>query len=431
MKYYLATFGCQLNKSDSERIASKLEEMGYESALNINEADLVVINMCSVRQSAVDRIYGRAKALRRLRRKGAKTLLTGCVLPKDKRQLKKEFDYILHIKTLSFWQDALEKERFYYYPSSRDPMFCARYGWDYFHIKPKFKNKFSVYVPIAAGCNNFCSYCVVPYARGPFMCRSVMEIVDEAGMAVRNGAKEIWLVASNVNSYQYGPTDFSELLGKVNNIPGSFWINFTSSHPKDFSKKLIQAIKNCGKAAHYVSLPVQSGSNGILKTMNRPYNIEEYKKTIERIKAAIPDAFLSTDIIVGFPGETEKDFQATKELFQEIGFNMAYIAEYSQRPHTAAAKMKNNVPKKEKEKRRKELTEILKKYALEKNKGFIGKTAEVLIFQKKGSAFMGKTRNYRTVKISRAKNSKEKIGKIVKVKVTDAIPWGLKGELAP
>ncbi len=430
-KYHLTTFGCQLNKSDSERIKAKLEKIGLQPVSSPSEADLVVLNMCSVRQSAVNRVYGRAQKLRKLRKKGAKTLLTGCILPQDKKKLKKEFDYILHIKTLPYWQEALKNKKFYYHPDPRGPHFNDRYGLDYFSVNPKFENELSVYIPIATGCDNFCTYCVVPYVRGPFKCRPFKNILEETKKVIKKGAKEVWFVSSNVNSYQYKGKDFSDLLKKANEIEGEFWINFTSSHPKDFGDKLIETIKKSEKVSEYISLPVQSGSDKILKKMNRPYTADEYKKTALKIKKNLPRVHLSTDIIVGFPGETRRDFKKTKKLFKRIGFDMAYIAEYSPRPKTKAAQMKDNVSKKEKVRRREVLTKVLKKNALRKNKKMVGKTFPVLIFSSRKNALIGKTKNYKTVKIPNLKKEEIKnlLYKKIKVKITGAIPWGLEGKL--
>ncbi len=421
MKYWITTFGCQMNKSDSERIAAKLEKIGYKSASKKKEADLVVINMCSVRQSAVDRVYGRIKRIRK--NKDKKYLLTGCILPEDLKRFKKDFDYILSIKTLPYWEEALTKEKYHYAPSTRDENFCAKFGLEYLTIKPKYKKNFSVYVPISTGCNNFCTYCVVPYTRGPMLCRPTKDILKECQDLIKKGAKELWLVSPNVNSYEFKGTYFPELLKKVDKLPGNFWINFTSSHPKDFSDQLIKTIKNGEKISRYVSLPVQSGDNEVLKRMNRPYQVEDYEKIVKKLKKEVPDIHISTDVIVGFPGENKKEFQNTVKLFKKIRPDMAYIAEYSPRPHTAASKMEDNVSSEEKERRRKILTDTLKEIILEKNKKYLGKTVEVLVFEKRKKAQIGKTQNYKTVKITGS--SKNLVGKKVKVKVKDAIPWGL------
>ncbi|MBZ9577810.1 MiaB/RimO family radical SAM methylthiotransferase [Patescibacteria group bacterium] len=392
MKYFLITYGCQMNKSDSERITAVLENKGYKPAQKIDGADLIVVNMCSVRQSAVDRVHGLLPKIKNLPA-GRRTILTGCILKKDRRKLSEEFDEVVEIKDLI-----------------KD-------------IEPEYSNNFSAFVPIMRGCNNFCAYCVVPYTRGGETSRPAEEIICEIKRLIKQGFKEIWLLGQNVNSYSN--ISFPQLLRKVNDIPGEFWIRFTSSHPKDFSDEFIDAMTKCQKVTKYLNLPVQAGNDEILKKMNRPYTITQYKKIISKIKREIPNITLSTDVIVGFPGETKKQFNNTAKLFKEIKYDMAYIAKYSPRAGTAAAKLKDNVPQKEKHRREKVLTEILKQTALENNKKYIGKTIEVLPTNYKDKFLVGKSFHYKTVKF---KGQKNLIGKITKVKITDALPWGLKGE---
>jgi len=381
MKYHIITFGCQINHSDSERISQFLDKE-HEHAPDIKRADLVVVNMCSVRQSAVDRVYGLAPKL-----KGKRTILTGCMLKKDKLKLSEIFDEI------------------------REPEELI-----------KSHQGVSGLIPIMKGCNNFCSYCVVPYTRGKEISRKRKEIVCEAKRLVKNGVKELWLLGQNVNSYK---NDFPKLLREINNIKGKFWIRFTSSHPKDFSDALIKAMKECEKVTPYLNLPVQSGDNEILKKMSRPYTIEKYKKIIEKVKREIKGITVSTDIIVGFPSETKKQFENTKKLFEEIEYDMAYINKYSPRPGTAAEKMKNNISVKEKRQREKELTDILRKTAMKNNKRFVGKTIEVLPSEYSDGFLTGKSFHYKTVRFRGGKNL---IGKFVKVKITNAFPWRLKGK---
>jgi len=463
-----------MNKSDSERIATILEKIGYKSASRENEADLILINMCSVRQSAVDRVYGLIQKLKNLKTKkpGLKTILTGCILKEDKRKFKKGFDLILNIKNLPKWPNLLV-------PNSHDR---ALYELEYLNIQPKYQTNFRAFVPIMTGCNNFCSFCVVPYTRGREVSRPAKDILCEVknlierGVnpirnAISNGAREIWLLGQNVNSYhspistnmttnfrEYNISDiraqiradsrvinFAKLLKMVDDISGNFWIRFTSPHPKDFSDELIETMAKCQKVTPYLNLPVQSGDNEILKRMNRPYTMGEYKNLVKKIRATFKkyrkglerEIAISTDIIVGFPGETKKQFENTVKLFKEIKFDMAYIAKFSPRPGTAAAKLKDNVSPREKERRYKILTEVLKKTALENNKKFVGKEIEVLIerqgIRNKKQVYFGKTRTYKTVKIQLDPKpytlNANLIGNFVKVKIIDALPWGLKGKL--
>ena len=417
-----------MNVSDSERIATKLDSLGYQSAPDEEGADLVVLNMCSVRQSAVDRVYGQ---FRKMRRSKKKYLLTGCILRSDVKKLEKELDYIVSINTLPYWEDILDKESFHYYPNMRDDIIQEKYGLEYLDIEPRYSNNFSAFIPIASGCDNFCTYCVVPFTRGPLRSRSFTQIIKEAQDLIDKGTKEIWLVSQNADSYDYEGKRLVHLLQEIAKIPGEFWVNFTSSHPKDFTDDLIQEIADNPKLSNYISLPIQSGDDAVLRRMNRPYSLQEYKDLVYKIKSKVSDVYISTDIIVGFPGETEEQFKNTINLFKELEFDMAYIAEYSPRPHTAADKWEDDVSKEDKIRRREELTDILKEINLKKNKKYIGKELDILVSEKHKNHLLGKTPNYRTVKITdvRSKDLNNLLGEVVRVKITNAIPWGLEGNL--
>ena len=434
-KYSIITYGCQMNKSDSERIAQVLENIGFQEAPQREGADLIVVNMCSVRQSAVDRVHGLAPKFKKLKtlyrnfnkvsvgpsstrqselKNRPTTILTGCILKKDRRKFAESFDYILSIKDLPNWQK-------YYKPKSK----AVEAFLNYLKIPPKYSSFPAGFVPISSGCNNFCTYCVVPYTRGPETCRPAKEIIEEVKGLIKQDYKEIWLLGQNVNSYVSENINFPKLLRIANEIPGNFWLRFTSPHPKDFSDELIEAMSSCKKVTPYLNLPVQSGDDEILRKMNRKYTVEDYKEIIKKIRKKIPEITLSTDVIVGFPGETKKRFQNTAELFEEIKFDMAYLAQYSPRQGTAAAKLKDNVLREEKKQRERTLTEILKKSAEAKNKKYIGKTVKVLPTEYKDGFLIGKSFHYKTVKF---KGEKNLIGKFVKVKISNAQPWGLKGK---
>jgi len=341
MKYHIITYGCQMNKSDSERIASVLERIGYQPASKENEADLIVVNMCSVRQSAVDRVYGLIPKFKKLKAKNSKLkiILTGCILKEDKPKFAKGFDQILKFKDLLNYQ-------------------------------PKYQEKSIAFVPISNGCNNFCSYCVVPYVRGSLVCRDHNEILREVKNVIKKGVREIWLLGQNVNDYvskqrtknKEQIINFAKLLKMVNNVPGDFKFFFTSPHPKNFSTELIYILAKCKKFGKYLNLPLQSGNNKILRRMNRNYTVREYKNLVKKMREKIPEIKLSTDVIVGFPGETKKQFQNTAKLFKEIKFDNAYIAKYSPRPGTAAFKLKDDISLLEKRQRERALRELIKQY---------------------------------------------------------------------
>ena len=350
MKYHVITFGCQMNTADSAKISAVLAKTGQETK-NMDEADLVVVNMCSVRQSAVDRVHWIAQKIQKLKAKryNLKAILTGCVLPKDKKQFEKSFGYILNIsEAISFLERELAPRAERGGPPARKNLSPSEVG----------------YVTIMNGCNNFCSYCVVPYTRGREVSRPAKEIIKEVKNLVKNGSKEIWLLGQNVNSYSNvlennRIVNFPNLLKMVNDIPGKFELNFTSSHPKDFSDELIATMIECEKLSKKLNLPIQSGDDEVLKRMNRPYTIAQYKNLVKRIRKAIPDILLSTDVIVGFPGETKKQFNNTVKTFKEIGFSLAFINKYSPRAGTAAFKMKDNVPWPEKKRREKILIDLI------------------------------------------------------------------------
>lgn len=405
-----------MNKADSERIANYLENLGYIESPR-NEANLVVLTTCGVRQSAEDRIYGLIPKIKKENKK-SKIILTGCLSEREDvhQRLSNQVDIWLPIKEL--------------------PKLAKRLGFnnintcteDYLKLKAKYSSKISAFVPIGNGCNNFCSYCVVPYARGREVYRPADDIISEVQSLINKGYKEITLIAQNVNSYYSENIDFSKLLRKINELKGSFWIRFATSHPKDMSDDLISAVAECKHICNYIHLPAQAGDDEVLARMNRKYNRKHYLKLIKKIKKQIPDVFLSTDIIVGFPGETKKQFNKTKKLFKKVKYDLAYIAQYSPRYGTASYKLKDDVPAKEKKRREEELMKILRKTALKNNRKYLNKIVEVLVENKnKNGKWCGKTANFRNVKINNVKDE-DVIGKFLKVKITKIKDFGLEGE---
>lgn len=331
MKYHIITYGCQMNKADSERISSSFKAKKHKLAQNINEADLIVVNMCSVRQPAVDRIYGLIEKFKRIKKKKKiETILTGCVLKRDLNKLRGGFD--------SIWDQGVD-----------------------FDCLPEFDSAKIAYIPISNGCNNFCSYCVVPHTRGPLVCRDHKKIIKETKEAIKKGTKDIWLLGQNVNDYK-SPKDkkinFSKLFKLIDEIPGKFKLSFMSPNPKNFSDELIKILAKSKHYSKYLNLPVQSGDDTILKKMNRPYTIKKYISLVKKIKKTIPDIKLSTDVIIGFPGETKKQFKNTEKLFKEIKFNLAFVNKYSPRIGTASFKLKDNVSYEEKKRREKIIIKI-------------------------------------------------------------------------
>jgi tRNA-2-methylthio-N6-dimethylallyladenosine synthase len=324
---------------------------------------------------------------------------------------------------------------------------------NYLSINPKYNSSHSAFVPIMTGCNNFCSYCVVPYARGREVSRPTDEIIAEIENLLKNGCKEITLLGQNVNSYQFinknSSADeadeskiitFPKLLQKIEKIPGHFWIRFISSHPKDFSDELIETVAKSKKVCEHIHLPIQAGSDKILTAMNRKYTAKHYLGLIKKIRSAFgkykPDApyAISSDIIVGFPGETKKDFLESARIMEKVKYDLVYFGQFSPRPDTVAWEMKDNVLKAEKSRREKFLNEILKKTAFSNNQKYLGETLEVLVDHKKNGFYFGRTRSGKDIKIHltlppsllRRENKKENlIGTFVKVKIIKANIWNL------
>jgi len=405
-----------MNFSDSERLAAKLDEIGFKSALNDKEADLVFLNTCSVRKSAEDRVWGAVCNFHKpkLYPLEPKVIVTGC-MAKRPEVVKKlvGVDIFLDIKDLDRLPQLLKVK-----PVAKKEVAS------YFSIKPKYQSAFTAYVPISTGCNNFCSYCVVPYVRGREESRPFDEVVNEVKDLVTKGYKEIWLLGQNVNSYEY---DFPKLLQTINKIKGKFWIRFVSSHPKDMSDELIKVIASGGHISEYVHLALQSGDNDILKKMNRKYTRQDFIKLVSKVRKALPSAFIATDVIIGFPTETKEKFNNTVKLFKQVKFDMAYLNKYSPREGTVSYKMKDNVSKAEKKKREQILNKVLGQNALLNNKKMLGKEIEVLIYCHLGNGkYLGHDIGYRAVKVESQNNL---IGKFVNVLITKADNFGLDGQL--
>ena len=364
-----------MNIADAERLAVALDSAGYEkskansSAEALAKADLIAIVMCSVRQSAVDRVHWLAEKFKKTK---VKTLLTGCILKKDKRVFEQKFDYVIDIKDIGNLKKiarecALERTL---QPGGMVARSARRAKPERVAAGPRVlaEEHFpSGYVPIMNGCNNFCSYCVVPYTRGREVSYPAKKIIAEVKKLVKQGHKEIWLLGQNVNSYKDPSVgsgqaiNFPKLLKMVNDVPGNFVLNFMTSHPKDFFDELIKTMTKCEKLSHDLNLPIQSGDDEILKKMNRPYTVAQYKNLVKKIRKALPKTRLSTDIIVGFPGETKKQFNNTVKTLKEIKYGVAFINKYSPRAGTVAAKLKDDVPWEEKKRREKILIDLINK----------------------------------------------------------------------
>lgn len=415
-KYHIITIGCAMNFSDSERMSSFLDDLGYLETKNRAEADLVIINTCGVKQTSESRIYGLVPQLKKDNPR-VKVVVTGCVSgrPDVKRRMK-QVDLWLPIKDMTKLAGFLDSHE-------------ISLPENYLAITPKYISKISAQVPIGTGCDNFCSYCVVPYARGREVYRPTEEILDEVKRLVAIGFKEINLVAQNVNSYKDGEINFPALLKKVNSIPGEFWIRFMSSHPKDMTEELIKTISECNKACHHIHLPVQAGSNEVLVNMNRKYTVEHYKNLLIKIREYLPDASITTDIIVGFPGETDEQFNLTAELVGWANFDNIYLGKFSPRPFTAAAKLKDDVSLKEKKRREDILMKIVRQTATANHQKFLGKIVDILVQEKSKGSFYGHTSDNTFVKIIKNDGDNDLVGQFVQVMIVEARDFGMDGEL--
>lgn len=410
-----------MNRSDSERIAFYLESYGFKKVDDWHGAGLIIVVTCGIRQAAEDRNYGLFPKFKK-ENPGAKTVLTGCLSKREdvKKRLDKHVDIWLPIEELPFLYERL---------GLRNKKMSAK---DYFKISPRAESDFSIFIPVGNGCNNFCSYCVVPYARGKERYRPVSDIIKEIRSFVKKGYKEIVLIAQNVNSYKDPNKGFGfpELLKRASDVKGNFWVRFASSHPKDLSDELIKVVAENEKLCDHFHFALQSGDDEILRMMNRKYTADQYKKSVDKIKKSIPGVSISTDIIVGFPGENKKQFGNTAKLCREVGFDMIYIARFSPRPGTVAARLEDNVSLKEKKGREEILSSIMKRGNLRNNKRYIGKSVKVLIEnKKKNGLWFGRDEHNKIVMIEKSQRIKALKGKFVMVRISKAYNLGMIGLL--
>ena len=419
-----------MNKTDSERLAAFLESKNFKEETDLNKAGLIIINTCGIRQSAEDRLYGLVNQIKKYN-KNSKVVVTGCLSRRQdvKKRLFERVDIFMPINEIPNILDLLAgrevKTRL-----SLDEVRLLQ-GEKYLSIIPKYQSKFSAFVPIGNGCNNFCSYCVVPYARGREVYRSKMEIIKEVKDLIAKGYKEIILIAQNVNSYHDKKINFPGLLKEISNLPGDFWIRFSSSHPKDVSAELISVIAKNKKICPHLHLAVQSGDDKMLIAMNRKYTVAHFTYVVEKLRKARPEIAITTDVIVGFPGETKKQFQNTVKLFKKMKFDLAYISRYSPRPGTVSYDMTDNVSAEDKKNREEELDVILKRTAHDNNLKLIGNSEKVLIEGvNKRNKYYGKTGAYKMFLAQPSeKINKSLIGTFATLKIEKIEKFGFEGKI--
>ena len=433
--YAILTYGCQMNEHDSERLATQLRTIGYEEAHDLETADLILVNTCCVREISEKNIYGKIVELKRLKSVNPNLIvgITGCMAQKDKEKIFKKashVDLVLGTHNVHRLADVVKEIK-----QSREPVLAV---WDQTErlvpdVPTVRRGKISAWVPIMYGCNNFCTYCIVPYVRGREHSREVSAIIEEVKQLAHDGFKEITLLGQNVNSYgKDGKSgrDFADLLQAVDRTDGIERIRYMTSHPRDMSEKIINVIRNSEKVCEHFHLPIQSGSDTILKQMNRGYTTGYYIELVEKIRQAVPASSITTDVIVGFPGETDELFQETLDFIKHIRFDAAYTFLYSKRSGTPAATMSEQVELGVKKERLQQLMQAQNEISLEINRKLEGQVTEVLVegpSKNDKNTLMGRTRTNKIILWD--KTGTEKEGQLVNVEIIKAQTWVLKGRL--
>ncbi len=405
-----------MNKAESERLGSLLEQRGYQPVEIPEKADLVILNTCVVRESAENRVINKLHILRRLKKRqpDLKIAVTGCFVETDitvQRKRYPQVDYFFPAGELPQWLDEIQPQETL---TKHPPV--------------------SVYIPITQGCNNFCTYCIVPFRRGREHSRPAAEITNEVRILVERGAKEIILVGQNVDSYGRdlpGTPDLADLLSGLNEIEGVLRLRFLTNHPKDMSQKLIMSIAALPKVCAHINLPVQAGDDRILELMKRGYTVEHYRNLIKKVRQGIPGVSLSTDVIVGFPSETEKQFENTVELLRDIRYDAVHVACYSPRTGTYAARhLADDVPGEEKDRRLKVIEELQEEILTDINQKILGQLVDVLVEGKTRGKWRGRTRNDKLVFFPDAIGAPGNyLGRQVNIRIEKTGPWSLQGSL--
>lgn len=435
MKYKILTWGCQMNIHDSEIISGVMQKMGYCQADTLKESDVIILNTCCVRENAERKVYGRIAQLKQFKQKNPNLILavSGCMVqqPHVVEYISEKLPYVdilFGIKNVHKLPELIEITRQTNLPVidiSGDPRIDE-------NLPIKHTNDTKAWVTITYGCNNYCSYCIVPYVRGKEISRRPDDILREIEALANDGFIEINLLGQNVNSYGKDlntPVTFPELLRKVNDVGGIQRIRFITSHPKDLSDELILAMRDCKKVCEHIHLPVQSGSNRILSKMNRKYTREHYSELIYKLRDAIPNIAITTDIIVGFPGETEEDFLDTLELVKAVEFDSAFTFMYSKRKGTPAAEMADQIDDDIKKDRLNRLMQVQDSITESKNNRLKGTIQEVLVEGVSKGNINRLSGRSRTNKLVNFDGSEKLIGKLVNVKIIEPHTWSLLGEI--
>ena len=430
-KYMILTYGCQMNVHDSEYISGIMEDIGYIKTEEMDEADVIIVNTCAIRENAHNKAEGMLGRIKHLKEEkdNIVVIFCGCMAQEEGLVNKiKDYKWIDIICGTHNYHKIPEYLNEYYKKNDLVREVFSIEGNVYENIPVNRDSKYTAWVNIQYGCDKFCTYCIVPYTRGKQRSRRPEDIIDEVRELYNNGYQEVTLLGQNVNAYgkdleeEY---DFATLLGEVSQT-GIPRIRFMTSHPWDFTDKMIEVIGKCDNIMPYVHLPIQSGSDRILKLMGRKYTVSEYLELVKKIREKVKNVSITTDIIVGFPGETEEDFLKTIDVVNEVKYDLAYTFIFSPREGTPAAKMKDEVSMEEKKERLARLNELINKYALISNEKMKDKTVDVLIISEsdKKDKYMGYTENMKLVNVD---CDSEFLGKIIPVKITEAKTWSLDG----
>jgi len=428
MRICIETYGCQMNEYDSKMIRSMLAGSGHTFVERPSEADAVIVNTCSVRERAEQRVLGRLSHLRGLMAPGAVLGVIGCVAQRLGGSLARGargVDFVVGTDRYDRLPRvvAAAAEGVRSVDTGVDPGQC-------YEERPEpHEGALAEFVSVMRGCDNFCSYCVVPHVRGRERSRPAAGVLAEIGALVRLGTREVTLIGQNVNSYRDGALGFADLLGRADAVPGLLRVRFATSHPKDLSPRVIETIASAEHVCEHVHLPVQSGSDGILNAMNRSYSRRDYLDLVARIRAAIPGVALTTDVIVGFPGEAEEDHRETLSLLEEVRFESAFMFRYSVREGTAAAALQDDVPEETKIRRLEEVIVLEKRIAEERNASLIGQIVEVLVegpSERDRSLLFGRTR---TGKATVFEGPSDLVGRLARAAVASSTAWTLRGNL--
>ncbi len=436
LRYQIQTFGCQMNERDSEVLAGMLEGMGYEKTADINQADIIILNTCCVRETAENKIWGRIGDLKAIKSRNPDLIIGICGCMTQQKEIGEKIRRRAPHVELIFGTHNIHQ-----LPELVDRVKEGRKTivdiWEtegdiIENLPSKRVDGVKAYVTIMYGCNNFCAYCIVPYVRGRERSRKPEDIVREVQQLADEGYKEVMLLGQNVNSYgrELSPrTDFADLLLELEAVGGIQRIRYMTSHPRDFTDRLIKVIASSQKVCEHFHLPVQAGGNNVLSKMNRGYTREGYLELVSKIRVLIPNASITTDLIVGFPGETDEDFQETMDLVRQVRFDAAFTFVYNKRSGTPAAEMAGQVPEEVKKARIQELIEVQNAISLEKNLEEVGKTHEVLVEKVNKNDPAKLESRTRTNKLVMFAGDPQLIGRFVNVKIIEAGTWHLDGEV--